>query len=69
MSMAELGKGIYALTTIKLSDRKIQEFINEFFPVTEDMTDGKRKNNLRLQEELKARYVVSPAPMPEPFWA
>ena len=30
--MGELGKGIHELTTIKLSDRKVQEFINEFFP-------------------------------------
>ena len=34
--MGELGKGIHELTTIKLSDRKVQEFINEFFPITED---------------------------------
>ena len=54
--MGELGKGIHELTTIKLSDRKVQEFINEFFPITEDLTDGQRKNNLRLQEDLKARY-------------
>ena len=45
---------------IKLSDRKVQEFINEFFPVTEDLTDGQRKNNLRLQEDLKARYYNAP---------
>ncbi len=31
--MGELGKGIHELTTIKLSDRKVQEFINEFFPL------------------------------------
>ena len=47
--MAELGKGIYDLTNIKLSDRKVQEFIN-----------GQRKNNLRLQEDLKARYYNAP---------
>lgn len=58
--MGELGKGIYDLTNIKLSDRKVQEFINEFFPVTEDLTDGQRKNNLRLQEDLKARYYNAP---------
>lgn len=58
--MAELGKGIHELTTIKLSDRKVQEFINEFFPITEDLTDGQRKNNLRLQEDLKARYYNAP---------
>lgn len=48
------------MTTIKLSDRKVQEFINEFFPITEDLTDGQRKNNLRLQEDLKARYYNAP---------
>ena len=58
--VGELGKGIHELTTIKLSDRKVQEFINEFFPVTEDLTDGQRKNNLRLQEDLKARYYNAP---------
>ena len=58
--MGELGKGIHELTTIKLSDRKVQEFINEFFPVTEDLTDGQRKNNLRMQEDLKARYYNAP---------
>ena len=58
--MGELGKGIHELTTIKLSDRKVQEFINEFFPVAEDLTDGQRKNNLRLQEDLKARYYNAP---------
>ena len=39
--MGELGKGIHELTTIRLSDRKVQEFINEFFPITEDLTDIK----------------------------
>ena len=58
--MGELGKGIHELTTIKLSDRKVQEFINEFFPITEDLTDGQRKNNLRLQDDLKARYYNAP---------
>ena len=43
-----------------VSDRKVQEFINEFFPITEDLTDGQRKNNLRLQEDLKARYYNAP---------
>ena len=28
--------------------------------VTEDLTDGQRKNNLRLQEDLKARYYNAP---------
>ena len=58
--MSELGKSIHQLTQIKLSDRKVQEYINEFFPVTEDLPDGQRKNNLRLQQDLKARYYNAP---------
>ena len=58
--MTELGKSVYSLTTIKLSDRKVQEFLNEFFPVTEDLSDVQRKNNQRLQEDLKARYYNAP---------
>ena len=58
--MVELGNRGEELARIDLSDHKVQEFINEFFPVTEDMTDGQRKNNLRLQEDLKARYYNAP---------
>ena len=36
------------------------EFINEFFPISEDLSDCQRKNNLRLQEELKTRYYNAP---------
>ena len=39
---------------------KVQEFINEFFPISEDLSDCQRKNNLRLQEDLKARYYNAP---------
>lgn len=28
--------------------------------ITEDLTDGQRKNNLRMQEDLKARYYNAP---------
>ena len=48
------------LARIDLSDHKVQEFINEFFPISEDLSDCQRKNNLRLQEELKARYYNAP---------
>ena len=43
-----------------LSDHKVQEFINEFFTISEDLSACQRKNNLRLQEELKARYYNAP---------
>ena len=58
--MGELGRGIDTLSKIKLSDQKVTEFMEEFFPVTADMPDTQRKNNLRLLEDMKRRYWDAP---------
>ena len=58
--MGELGKGIDTLSRIKLSDRKVLEFMNEFFPVDSDMPEAQRKNNLRLLNDMKSRYFDAP---------
>ena len=58
--MVELGNRGEELARIDLSDHKVQEFINEFFPISEDLSVCQRKNNLRLQEDLKARYYNAP---------
>jgi len=58
--MGELEHSIDRLSQIPLSDRKVMEFMQEFFPVTEDMTDAQKKNNLRLLEDLKRRYWDAP---------
>ena len=58
--MSELGKGIDALSKIRLTDKKVMEFMQEFFPVTEDMNDVQKKNNLRLLDDLKRRYWDAP---------
>ena len=58
--MGELGRGIDELSQIKLPDRKVLEFMQEFFPITTDMTDAQRKNNMRLLEDLKSRYWDAP---------
>lgn len=58
--MGELGRGIDELSQIKLPDRKVLEFMQEFFPITADMTDAQRKNNMRLLEDLKSRYWDAP---------
>ena len=58
--MGELGKGIDALSKIKLSDKKVIEFMQEFFPVDLDMPDAQRKNNLRLLTDMKRRYFDAP---------
>ncbi len=46
--MDELGRGIDTLSKIALSDRKAEELMESFFPVTLDMPEAQRKNNLRL---------------------
>ena len=58
--MGELGRGIDALSQIRLTDKKVMEFMQEFFPVTEDMPDVQKKNNLRLLNDLKQRYFDAP---------
>ena len=46
--MGGLGREIDSLSRIKLTDKKVMEFMQAFFPVTEDMSDVTKKNNLRL---------------------
>lgn len=58
--MGELGRGIDHLAKIKLADHKVIELMQEFFPVTNEMTDVQKKNNLRLLEDLKQRYWAAP---------
>lgn len=58
--MGELGRGIEELSQIKLSDRKVLEMMQEFFPVSEDMNEMQKKNNLRLLEDMKRRYWDAP---------
>ena len=58
--MVELGKGIEQLQKIKLSDRQILEFVEEFFPVSEDMSMQQKKNMQSLQEDMKIRYFDAP---------
>ena len=58
--MGELGRGIDELSQIRLSDRKVMEFMQEIFPISNDVPDGQRKNNLRLLDDLKMRYWEAP---------
>ena len=58
--MGELGQGIDELSQIRLSDRKVMDLMQEFFPVTNDVPDVQRKNNLRLLEDMKLRYWDAP---------
>ena len=58
--MAALGKSIYALDKLKLSDAKVQEMVNALFPVSEDMSSQQLQNGKRLQKELKHRFYEAP---------
>lgn len=58
--MGDLGREIDALSRIKLADQKVMDFMQEFFPVSEDMSELTKKNNLRLLEDMKQRYWEAP---------
>lgn len=58
--MTQLGRGIEVLSQIKLSDKKVMDFLDEFFPVTADLTEAQRKNNKRLLEDARRRYWEAP---------
>jgi len=58
--MGELGRGIDSLSKIRLPDKKVMEFMQEFFPVSYDIPEAQRKNNLRLLEDMKCRYWDAP---------
>ena len=58
--MGELGKGIDELSRVKLPDKKVMEFMQEFFPVDADLPEAQRKNNLKLLNDMKCRYFDAP---------
>ncbi len=58
--MSELGKTVDQLRQIRLSDRKVYEYIDALFPLVEGASDQQRKNLLRLKEEMKRRYFDAP---------
>lgn len=58
--MTELGKEIEVLQRKKLTDKKVLEYIEQFFPISEDMSSLQKKNMKILQEDMKLRYFVAP---------
>lgn len=58
--MREMGKSVDELSRKRLTDKKVMEYMSEFFPVTQDMTDAQKKNNLILLNDMKARYFDAP---------
>lgn len=58
--MEELAKDIERLNKIKLSDRKVYEYIDALFPLYNDPTDMQLRNLKRMKEEVKTRYFDAP---------
>lgn len=58
--MAELGRSIDKMQQIKLSDKKVYEFLDELFPISEGATYQQRKNILKMREDAKIRYFDAP---------
>lgn len=58
--MSELGKTIDELNRIKLTDKKVMEYMQTFFPDTAELSDIQRKNNRKLLEDMKRRYFDAP---------
>ena len=58
--MVELGKGIEQLQRIKLTDKQVLDYIEQFFPVSVDMSIQQRKNMQTLKEDMKLRYFDAP---------
>lgn len=58
--MEELGKAIDGLSKIRLSDRKVYEYIDALFPLADNATEAQKKNLLRLKEDVKVRYFEAP---------
>ena len=58
--MEELAKDIEKLNKIKLSDRKVYEYIDALFPLYNEPTDMQLRNLKRMKEEIKTRYFDAP---------
>lgn len=58
--MTELGREIFQLQKVSLSDKKVLEYIEEFFPDDVTATPAQRRNTRTLREDLKSRYFDAP---------
>jgi len=58
--MENLGKEFENLRMIKLTDEKVQEYIEVLLPYEDGWTPQQEKNNKRLREDLSRRYFDAP---------
>lgn len=58
--MGELGDEFSRLSSIKLTDKKVMEYIEMLLPMDEHPSAARRKNIDRIREDLKIRYFEAP---------
>ena len=58
--MSQLGRSINELQAKKLTDKKVLAMIDSLYPVSEDLSEMQKKNNLKQQETLKMCYFDAP---------
>lgn len=58
--MSQLGRSINELQAKKLTDKKVLAMIDSLYPVSEDLSEMQKKNNLKQQETLKMSYFDAP---------
>lgn len=58
--MEKLGAEVSRLSKIKLSDRKVMEYIDLLLPMDEQPSELHRKNIARVREDMKIRYFDAP---------
>lgn len=58
--MEELGKEFEKLRLQKISDRKVEEYIQELLPMEDDVTPIQRKNVEKLRNDMRSRYYDAP---------
>lgn len=58
--MENLGTEFNNLNQIKLTDKKVLEFIDILIPVGDDASDVQKRNASKVREDLKIRYFDAP---------
>lgn len=58
--MTALGKEVEQLQKVKLTDRKVLEWIEQLLPVEADASRQQKKNVWRIREDMRRRYFDAP---------
>jgi hypothetical protein len=58
--MGKLGAEFHRLNKIKMSDAKVNEYIEMLLPMADNPTEIHKNNITRIREDLKIRYYDAP---------